>query len=304
MLVVGPSWTRALVFTSSRFWAERCSVAELGLDYLVSSNRRVIRLGLCAAVALSVLSAPALARADSASAEEAEEARRLYEQGIDLYSHGSYEEAIASWERSYKIKPWSKLKKFMADSHEKIGKSANLRQAAALLREYVPSAPQDEREAIDNRITKLEQRAAEREKAEKAKSQVVVIKPETKAPEPSPPVLGIVLTGLGVVTTGTGVALGLLASGRRPDAAEVCRDASGRQLCQASAKDAIDASSGLALAADVTWITGALVAGAGVVLIVTHGPKREPPPGKRTARFRIAPALGAGAGGALVSGVF
>jgi hypothetical protein len=101
-----------------------------------------------------------------------------------------------------------------------------------------------------------------------------------------------------------GVAVDLVANGKRPSPSLCMKTSNGQTLCQVAAKGPISTSNTMAIAGDVTWIVGSLAVAAGVVLVVVRKkPARDmaaPPP----AAAWVAPMVGVDGGGAVLGGSF
>lgn len=261
---------------------------------------------------------PSEALADDPSDVDIAEAERLFKQGEDRYGRGDYAGAIGAFERSYQLSKEPLLFWNLANAHERLG---HLEKALDYYRRWRAVAPAEEHDLIDQRIENLERRIEAAKAAEAPKgagkgakasgagagagdAPGVVASPRAKGEEEEGPGLsvpGVLLTGVGLVAVGTGVALDLLAAGRRPDTAMACRASAGREICIDSARSDIETSNMLAIAGDVTWIAGAALAGAGIFLLLTHGGEAEA--GARRAAW-IAPAASPKGGGLALGGSF
>jgi tetratricopeptide (TPR) repeat protein len=247
------------------------------------------------------------------------EAKQLFNEGVALYGKGSYEEAIAAWEKSYEISKKDLIFESIANAYERLGQPGRAREYLGRWRE---AAPPEELPELDERIHKLDARIAkdkaEKEKAEQAqreaeeKRQAELRAAEARAAAASKGgggggggglfVPGLVLAGVGAGIAVAGGALDIVASTRRPDAGQVCAPLGDKQLCRTSAKGDIESSNGLAIGGDIALIGGTVVAAAGVVLVVTlsGGAKK----GKEDKKAAVAPLFLPGGGGAAVIGRF
>jgi tetratricopeptide (TPR) repeat protein len=227
------------------------------------------------------------------------EARKLFFQGDRMYEEGKYEEAVEAFEKAYQLSRRPELLFNLANAYERLGQ---YEEALRALRDYAPAAPKDDRERIAARLKTLEERAEERRsRAEKEKA-VATPAPapapaETKPSEPAPeepaskpPILAYTLLGVGAVGVGVGVFFGVQAMGAKSDAEEQCGGASGN-FCRASAQGSIDDASSRALIADIAFAAGAVAAGAGVVLLLTHRGSNEK---ENAAALHAAPRPGGG----------
>lgn len=240
------------------------------------------------------------------SAKQLAEAKRLFEQGAELYGKGSYEQAIEAWETSYDLSKKDLILESIANAYERLGKPEQAREYLARWRE---AAPPEEHADLDARIKNLDERIA-REKADKEKAEKAEREKreaEQKAARDKVEggglfIPGLILAGLGGGMAVTGGVLDIVAVARRPDEATVCGASGDRQLCRVSARNDIESSNRLAIAGDVLLFGGAAVAALGVVLVVTQsgGKKDEAGPPKAA----VAPLFLPGGGGAAVVGRF
>jgi tetratricopeptide (TPR) repeat protein len=234
------------------------------------------------------------------------EAKRLFDEGAELYGQGSYEQAIAAWEKAYELSKKPLIFESMANAYERLGQAKKAREYLARWREV---APRDEHALLDSRLKNLEARAAreeeqaaaskaeaERAALERAEREARDSKSRSSAPS-STSIPGVVLTGGGAGAVIVGVTLGVIASARRPDPETACIASGDRQICSASARDSIESSSTLATVGDIIWITGIVAAGVGVYLVVTHDPR------PKTGLY-LAPMVASGGGGAVLSSSF
>jgi tetratricopeptide (TPR) repeat protein len=269
----------------------------------------VLLLGLT----LGAAAAPASAQPTKGKPESMAEAKRLFDEGEASYLRGSYEDAIASWEKAYEISKRPLIFWNIANAHERLGNSKKAREYLGRWREH---APPEEQELIDARLAKLDQRIA-RDEAEakqaadkKARDEAAARERERLAAKPPPPerspwlTAGVALAGAGVGAVAVGLTLGFVAASRRPEPGEVCATSGDRQLCRESSRDEIESSNTLAIVGDVIWIVGALATASGVALVVTNLPPSDGPgPESSTAdsgakgRTSIAPRLGRDGGG-------
>ncbi len=197
-------------------------------------------------------------------------ARELYENGAILYEEGRYEDAVIAFEEAYRLSGRPALLFNIANALERTGRWD---EALDVLSRYRAYAPADERETLDRRITNLERRVAANRQGrppQEAPPDVV----GTAAPLPprtttSPFVqpVPLALTGVGVLSLGTGALLGGLSVGAHADAASGCAsDAGGALRCTETASTALADEAGLALAADVLFGVGVVGLGAGLGL--------------------------------------
>lgn len=292
---------------------------------------------------LAALAAPALALAATAAPGAAHaqpkkkdpklaEAKKLFDQGSDAYADGRYEDAVKAWEKSYELSGKPLIFESIANAYERLGDKKKAREYLARWR---AEAPQAEREQLDARIKNLDARIAAADAAEaERKAQEEKKKASSAAAEKARKdeakarasarstrlVAGIAVGGVGVLAVGAGIVMGAVGAGQRPDPNTFCASSGDRTLCKSSARDAIEGSSSLTLAGDVTWIAGAVLAATGGVLLVTlpdappaagkeGGDDAAPPEVPKDARaprrwVSVTPIVGPSSGGLGVTGTF
>jgi tetratricopeptide (TPR) repeat protein len=220
------------------------------------------------------------------------EAKKLFDDGAAAYAQGNYEDAIKAWEKSYELSQKPLIFESIANAWERLGDAKKARDNLAKWRD---SAPPEERDLLDARIKNLDARVAREEEAarkaaaEKAEREARA-KQEQEQAKQKPWLLGAIVTGVGGAAVIAGVAVDIVANGKRPGA-DACKTTSGQTICRASAQDAIATSNRMAIAGDITWIVGAAAAAAGVTLIVVktkQAHKDQAPP----AAAWLAPAPG------------
>lgn len=198
------------------------------------------------------------------------EAKRLFDEGAKHYSEGNYEKAIESWEMSYELSHRELICESIANAYERLGQPEKARE---YLVRWRAAAPPEEHETLDARLKNLDERIAREEKERKAQEEGDGQPVRAKGPPPPPAGVflpGVVLAGVGAAAVAAGVTLDIIASGKRPDEGDACRPLGGNQICRASEQDRIESSNGLAVAGDVLWIAGGVMATVGVVLLVTQ----------------------------------
>ena len=280
------------------------------------------------ALAFTLASAPevALAQAKKPPAKDPKtaEAKKLFDEGSDAYADGRYEDAVKAWEKSYELSGKPLIFESIGNAYERLG---DKKKARDYLSKWRAEAPPAEHEQLDARIKNLDSRIAAAEAAEaerkaqdekkkagtdaadKAKKEEAKARDEARSTRL---VAGIAVGGAGVLAVGAGIVMGAVGAGQRPDPNTVCSESGDRTLCRASARGAIEGSSTLALAGDITWIAGAVLAATGGVLILTMpGPAEPAAKGKESSRpllprrwVSVTPVVGAGSGGIGVRGAF
>jgi len=236
-----------------------------------------------AGVAVGLLLAAPQAVAQKAAAEEErrltpdERARELYLRGDRLYAEGSYDEAVTAFEKSYALSQRPALLYDMANALERLGR---YEEALHRLNQYVPHAPEHQRNAVLKRIRSLEQRAEhvrrqERPDAPATPTESVGSRAVEPAPPPaeigpSAPILGYAVGGAGLASIGVGVLFGLSASSAREDAEAQCSDNGSQVLCPESVEGLLSDADSRALVADIAVGIGLVAVGVGVYLVLNH----------------------------------
>ncbi|MFO0617680.1 MAG: hypothetical protein U0414_34115 [Polyangiaceae bacterium] len=225
--------------------------------------------------------APTAAWADdvpSSPAEKRKKAKEEFEKGAAAYTRGDYETAVECWNKSYDLSQEPVIQQQLALAYGHLGRSKEER--AALIK-YRESARPEERPVLDQQIANLDARIKKQEEEEKArqeqeaalKKQLEDEKGKPKGGKSGASVPGIVITSVGVAAVIAGVAVDAAAAAQRPDEASVCKANGAGQVCLGSAKEDIDASNRMAIAGDVTWISGLAIAGAGAIILIVDRPK-------------------------------
>lgn len=226
------------------------------------------------------------------------EAKRLFDEGAELYGTGKYEEAIERWEISYELSKRPLIFESIANAYERLGNAKKAREYLAKWRE---AAPEDERDMLDARIGNLDARIAKEADAEAARAKASGGGGSGDAP-PARSMqgdIGLALAGAGGGTLALGVTLALIGAAQRPEQSEVCKDQSERSLCLGSAQSDIESANSLVVVGDVLGFVGFAMAGAGVAMVLLDEPEAP-----KTTGLRVTPVLGPQGGGAFVGGSF
>jgi tetratricopeptide (TPR) repeat protein len=245
---------------------------------------------LLVALAASLAAAPASAQPKKGPPSKVDprlaEAKRLFEDGAAAYAQGNYDGAIKLWEQSYEISQKPLIYESIANAWERLGDAKKARDALAKWRAF---APPEERDLLDSRIRNLDARvtreneAAAKAAADKAAAAKAAAElQQLHQREARPWLPGAITGGAGLLLVIGGVAVDVVANGKRPDPS-LCKSSSGKTLCQSSASSAISTSDHLALAGDITWAVGAAAVAAGVTLVILRrnppaAPDAAPPP--------------------------
>jgi tetratricopeptide (TPR) repeat protein len=214
------------------------------------------------------------------------EAKKLFDDGRAAYGLGNYEQAIDLWLKSYELSQKPLIYDSVANAYERLGDPKKARDYLAKWRE---AAPAEEHEMLDQRLKNLDARIAkddEREaqrKADEDKARAAarntggdVTKP---GGDPAPrkmtsPTAGYALLAGGGAVVAIGVVLDVIAFSTRPKADEVCKASpDGSTYCRDTSQGSIGTSNALARVGDISVLVGAVAAGAGLVLVLTHKPK-------------------------------
>jgi hypothetical protein len=113
------------------------------------------------------------------------------------------------------------------------------------------------------------------------------------------------MVGVGGAAVIAGLVMDGVAASKRPDEAEACTESGDGLLCRDALRDDIESSNTLAIAGDVTWIAGGLIAAGGVVVLLTLAGGDGDDADDASARApRVVPWAGPNGGGVGVSGRF
>jgi hypothetical protein len=174
-------------------------------------------LSLCLLVSvISVRQASAQTPANKPSAADVELAKRHFELGKTYYNQAAYAKALQAFEESYKLSQRPELLYNIGKCHEALGA---LEQAITYYRRFLDAKGPDPN--IEARIRNLEARLKASRPEPSPTPTSSPVKP-APAPEPAPPerrtawmpIAGWSLVGLGVVSIGTSIALGVMANAR------------------------------------------------------------------------------------------
>jgi hypothetical protein len=113
--------------------------------------------------------------------------------------------------------------------------------------------------------------------------------------------VGFVALGVGGAAIIGGVITGVMAKSAETKATDQCTD----KVCPTAAESDFDSASSLATITNVLFIGGAVVAAAGVTLVLVGGPKGDAPAQAAQApRLRLAPVVGPAGAGLVATGAF
>lgn len=200
------------------------------------------------------------------------EALELFEQSVELYRQGKFDEAAQLLERAYTLHDEAVLLYNLGRAYEGLGENQKAIDAYTKYLEKAPNAK--DRGALERRIETLKAQI-EREKAALAPTKPS--KPEPSKPEPTsvtadsskgPGVVPWVVAGVGVAAIGAGLFVGIQAKSKRDEAQDnpVSKDA----------QSEFDSAKGMATTANVLLIAGTVVAAGGVTWALLSRKKSEP----------------------------
>lgn len=233
----------------------------------------------------NLLASPGLAQEPEASSDSSDElppdvvsrGRELFENGLQLYNEGRYEPAITAWKEGYGLTKKPGFLFNIANAHERLGQYP---EALDVLLEYRALARAEERETLERRMRALEARAAEAE-ALRAAQAARQARDMTPLPE-APPIegkrrtgLGLGIVGAGMATVGVGGVFGLLSMASGQSALGNCSPGINGAVCLNVAEPDLDRAQRFAIAADISYATGALLVVAGTVVATTRGKPRR-----------------------------
>jgi tetratricopeptide (TPR) repeat protein len=220
----------------------------------------------------------ARAQNDDVACKDRRGAKKDFNKGRLAYRRGDYEEAILKWQESYASCAEPLIHLNIANAYERLG---DLKPALSHLKMWRQVAPLREHSELDARIKAMEDRIAQQDRdALAAQNALRPPPPPPAVPQPPPStstsrkktwnVVGFSLVGVGGAAAIAGVVMDIVAASSRPDEATACTDTAGRLLCRESQRDEIESSNTLALAGDITWIAGAVVAATGGTLLLLN----------------------------------
>jgi tetratricopeptide (TPR) repeat protein len=242
------------------------------------------------------------------------EGKRLFNQGHLAYRRGDYEEAILKWEKSFELSREPLIFESISKAYEALG---DTERALDYLRKWREKAPTKEHKQLDAKIENLDVRYRREQEEERKKREAEEAKKreleerqrkleeqerlarereraaaEGSAAREALAIVGWSLVGVGATAAIVGGALDLVAVGKRPDPAEACTEAGGQLLCRASERDAIEQSDTLALAGDITWISGAVMVVSGAIILIATQTGSDEPSEKSGPAPRVLPLVG------------
>jgi hypothetical protein len=202
-------------------------------------------------------------------------ARELYLRGDRYYNEGRYQQAVDSFQESYRLSGRPLLLFNLANAYERLGR---YEEALDSLRRYAPHAELAEESQIRARLAELERRAEATAAGDRPPPEGAEGEPEgSEAPALTPPApstdgtllaAGLAIGGLGVVLGVGGAIMGALALDARSLAQASCSSGPSGTICEEGARGPLADDALFALLADVGFGVGAAALVAGVVLVV------------------------------------
>lgn len=189
----------------------------------LASRLAMARGRLAFALTLSLALGAPFALARPAHAQSEDDAHRVFLRAAAAYGNGEFESAAELFEQAYALRPEPQLLYSLGSARERAGRVAGAIEAyEAFLRE-LPDAEQ--RSDVERSLDTLRrQRALEEEVERRRDVPVEVVAPPVARERPAGlRVAAFTLAGVGVLTLGVGVAVGIGANGRYDDAQDDTR---------------------------------------------------------------------------------
>lgn len=290
-------------------------------DTPLRSRPRLVAVLLAVAVVSTGAPSAAFAQKANVSQKDRREAKRLFNQAHLAYRRGDYEEAILKWEQSFELSGEPLIYLSIANAYERLG---DPERALDYLTRWRDKAPRREHEELDQRLESLqrrvddkraederrareeeERRAKDDERRERERQQKLeeLRKQEQSGTTDVWTITGWSMVGVGGAAVVAGLIVDGVAAAKRPSEDEACTDSGDGLLCRDALRDDIESSNTLAIAGDVTWIVGGVIAAGGVVVLLTLAGDDEPDESAATIP-RVVPLVGPRGGGLGVSGRF
>ncbi len=274
---------------------------------------RAILAAILALTTLVLLPASAFAQGKSECTTKKQclqHARRLHNQGKLAYDRGDYEEAIVKWKRAYELSEKPEMLANLSQAHEKLGE---LKTARVYLAKWRRHAPASKHSTLDKKLDALDQRIAQQDdqarkdelKRKQQEKEAAALKAEKErlrkeaekrnqaqqaadqraAEQRRNNIIGWTLTGVGAAAVIAGIIVDAVAASSRPDTDEACKSGQMGTLCPAELRDDIETANTMAIAGDITWISGSVLTATGVVLLLVLDTGGEPGPESMDSTF-------------------
>jgi tetratricopeptide (TPR) repeat protein len=249
------------------------------------------------AMAFALLLSMEAAAKERSKSDEA--ARQFFKAGERHYTGGRYEDAAIAFEEAYRLSKRPELLFNLGNTYERMGQ---YRQAADYLAEFLQRArdmlsPEDFI-AVQGRVTRLRQTAAQEEAEAKAELERAAAKVreeveqrraledarrqaeearraseqaalrQAAGPQINWPAW--VFAAAGAAGAGTAIVFGVLSLNAKSRAAKSCADSGGGVLCQANGADAVSNEQSLAMVTDIALGVGAVGAGLALYFFLTE----------------------------------
>jgi tetratricopeptide (TPR) repeat protein len=229
-------------------------------------------------------------------------ARELFQQGDAAYAKGRYEQALFAFQEAYDLSGRPQLLYNISNALERLGRYS---EAIAALEKYVASGKVKDKEVVEERLANLKKRVEqqkkvepkekdkekdkdkdeeEKRKAEAEKQKAASEPPKEEPPKgPSPvigpekplPIVPIVLLGTGGAALVAAGVFGVLTLSARSDLETGCKDGPPGKLCTGETSSALDRDYTFGLLTDIAAVSGVVLGGVGLYLLLTH--KEEKP---------------------------
>ncbi|MEM1029877.1 MAG: hypothetical protein AAGN82_05975 [Myxococcota bacterium] len=254
----------------------------LGPHFRRRRGQALVGAAIWGALAATTVHVAPVRGAEAGEVSNREEAKRLFDRGRIAFRGERFEEAILRWQESFELSKEPLILWNIANAFEALERPS---EALDYLERWSPHASGDEREELNERMDRLraatraatERDAAKGDEADddddarktKSSSEADEGGERNVASHDGLAVAGWSLLGVGLVGVSVGVVTGVVAAGARPDLDDACRPEGGQggtRLCGEEARADVARSRNLALAADVTWASGATVAVVGLTM--------------------------------------
>ncbi len=228
----------------------------------------------------SVVRADDEAPQEDVSAADDEAAKELYLSGERHYAAGRYEDAASDFLQAYELSKRPDLLFNVANAYERI---SDYESAAGYLEAYLETPDASNQVSVRQRIRRLRMNAKKRKERDQDIAELARLDPSGRV-EPAQErsrVLPYSLLGAGTLLVGGGLVAGLVSRNAGSDAEKFCTSSG---LCETGAQDSLDKERNYGIIADVAIGAGVVVAGVGVVLLLTGAKETRP---ARVSGFRF-----------------
>ncbi|AKU95897.1 hypothetical protein AKJ09_02561 [Labilithrix luteola] len=255
---------------------------------------------LLLAAALTVVSVPAIANAQSPTTPAADEqtAQTLSDQAYEAYEKGDFSKAISQYLESYKLVPTAEILYNIASIYEK--KLNDPKLAIEYYRRH-NAATDAKAELVGKATSRIAALQAQIDNPNGSKSDLKTL-PESSGKHESGSgstlkTIGIVTGTIGIVGLGVGAVTGVMASGKHGDAKDA--GCSGSTCPTEDARDKEKSAADMATISTITFIAGGALLAGGIIMYLA-APKEN----STSRAFRVAPQVDMHGGGLSVLGRF